>query len=86
MHYLKGKTEPAHYMQAGDDFYRIGNNNPLQLSENIPILSGNGDFKFRIGLRHTKQWYELQPEIKIKHMPYSQYSVHPQTKKLNPFT
>jgi hypothetical protein len=82
---LKGKAVSAHYIQAADDFYMIGNENPLNLPEDIPLLSGIGDFKFRIGLRHTNQWYELQPEIKIKKMPFSPYSIKPGTNKKNPF-
>ena len=82
-HYLLGKAEPAYYLQAADDFYMIGNKNPLRLSPNIPKLSGTGDFKMRIGLR--SQYYEIQPEIKINNMPYSAFSVKPGTTKKNPF-
>lgn len=84
-HYTKGKTEPAYYMQAGDDFYRISTKNPLNLTTDIPLLSGTGDFKIRIGMRETKQWYEVQAEIKIKEMPNSEYSFKPNTRKKNPF-
>lgn len=45
-HYLKGKEEPAYYMQAGDDFYMIGTSNPLGLPRDIPVLSGRGISKF----------------------------------------
>ena len=82
-HYLVGKAQPAYYMQAGDDFYRIGSQNPLKLPVNIPLLSGRGDFKMRIGLR--TEFYEVQPEIKIVKMPYSNYSIKPGTSKKNPF-
>jgi hypothetical protein len=82
-HYTKGKTEPAYYMQAGDDFYMISNANPFKLNSRIPLLSGTGDFKVRIGTR--TEFYEVQAEIKIKTMPNSLYSLKPGTKKLNPF-
>ena len=82
-HYTKGKTKPALYMQAGDDFYRISNEDPFKLGDKIPLLVGRGDFKVRIGTR--SEYYEVQAEIKIASMPDSNYSVKPGTKKLNPF-
>lgn len=82
-HYTKGKTKPAFYMQAGDDFYRISSADPFKLGDKIPLLSGKGDFKVRIGTR--SEFYEVQAEIKIAEMPDSKYSVKPGTKKLNPF-
>lgn len=88
-HYLEGKAEPAHYMQAGDDFYMIGKKNPLGLPGNIPELGAPkqcmGSFKMRIGIRGSKPFYEIQPEIKISNMPTSPYSVKPGTRKKNPF-
>lgn len=89
-HYLEGKAEPAHYMQAGDDFYLIGKSNPLGLPTDIPELGRKGQcmgsFKMRIGIRGSKPFYEIQPEIKIMDMPTSPYSIKPGTKKKNPFT
>ena len=83
-HYNNGKSEPTNYMQAGDDFYRIGKKDPLKLGNKIPLFSGEGPFKMRIGMR-TK-YYEVQPEVKITGgMPNSPYSIKPGTKKLNPF-
>lgn len=82
-HYTKGKKEPAHYMQAGDDFYLISRANPLDLHSDIPLLSGRGDFKVRVSTR--SEFYEVQAEIKITDMPDSRYSVKPGTKKKNPF-
>jgi hypothetical protein len=82
-HYTEGKTEPAYYMQAGDDFYRISNKNPLGLDASIPLLKGSGDFKVRVATR--SEFYEVQAEIKIKKMPKSNYSVAPKTNKQNPF-
>jgi len=82
-HYTKGKAAPAYYMQAGDDFYRISNADPLKLGSTIPLLSGKGDFKVRVSTR--SEFYEVQAEIKIAHMPDSKYSVKPGTKKKNPF-
>ncbi len=82
-HYLEGKAAPAHYMQAGDDFYRIGNADPFKVGTKVPLLSGRGDFKVRVSTR--SQFYEVQAEIKIKSMPNSSYSVKPNSSKKNPF-
>tara|TARA_R100000908_G_C3704861_1_gene113826 strand:+ start:59 stop:781 length:723 start_codon:yes stop_codon:yes gene_type:complete len=82
-HYTQGKTEPAYYMQAGDDFYRISNTNPFNLSTKIPLLSGTGDFKVRVSTRSN--FYEVQAEIKIIRMPDSNFSFKPGTSKTNPF-
>jgi hypothetical protein len=82
-HYTKGKAEPAYYMQAADDFYRISNTDPFQLGNTIPLLKGMGDFKVRVSTR--SEFYEVQAEIKIVNMPDSMYSVKPNTKKKNPF-
>lgn len=82
-HYTLGKAEPAYYMQAGDDFYKISSKDPFKLGAGIPLLKGVGDFKVRISTR--SEFYEVQAEIKIMNMPDSKYSVKPGTKKLNPF-
>lgn len=82
-HYTEGKAQPAYYMQAGDDFYRISNRNPLRLTNDIPLLIGTGDFKVRVSTR--TEFYEVQAEIKIKEMPTSEYSFKPNTTKKNPF-
>lgn len=86
-HYLNAKAEPAHYIQAGEDFYMIGNLNPLKLPSNIPKLAGYGQFKMRVSLR--TEFYEIQPEIKITEFSpkSSPYSVIPgnSSKKKNPF-
>jgi hypothetical protein len=82
-HYTEGKKEPAYYMQAGDDFYRISKKNPLKLTSKIPLLKGSGDFKVRVATR--SEFYEVQAEIKIKDMPKSDYSIKPKTNKKNPF-
>jgi hypothetical protein len=81
-HYTIGKTEPAYYMQAADDFYLISNKNPLNLDTKIPVLKGKGDFKVRVSTR--SEFYEVQAEIKISSMPNSNYSVLLGTKKINP--
>lgn len=84
-HYLRGKAAPAHYVQAGNDFYMIGTKNPFGLDRNIPKLAGKGDFKVRVSTR--SQFYEVQAEIKIKEfMPKtSKYSVLGGPGKINPF-
>lgn len=89
-HYLEAKQEPAHYLQAGDDFYMIGTSNPLKLPLDIPVLGSNrsatGNFKMRISVRSTASgFYEIQPEIKLTTMPDSPYSIKPGTSKPNPF-
>jgi hypothetical protein len=86
-HYLQAKLAPAHYLQAGDDFFMIGTANPLDVPKDVPVLGAGGKcrgtFKMRIGVR--TQFYEVQPEIKILNMGNSEYSVKPGTKKKNPF-
>lgn len=82
-HYLKGKAEPAYYMQAADDFYMIGRANPLKLNKGIPLLSGAGPFRIRVATRSA--YYEVQAELKIQEMPKSRYSIMPGTRKINPF-
>jgi len=82
-HYLKGKAEPAFYMQAGDDFYMVGRTNPLGVPKDVPVLSGQGPFKVRIATR--SKYYEVQAEVKIMQMPDSKYSCKPGTSKKNPF-
>ena len=82
-HYLEAKTEPAYYIQAADDFYMIGRDNPLRLPSAIPQLKGTGDFKMRVSLRSG--FYEIQPEIKITNMGTSSYSCKFGTGKKNPF-
>ena len=81
-HYTLGKTKPAYYMQAADDFYLISTKNPLKLDRGIPVLKGKGDFKVRVSTR--SEFYEVQAEIKISSMPDSRYSVLLGTNKINP--
>ena len=84
LHYLKGKAKPAHYMSAGDDFYRLGNANPLKIP-NVPAFKGTNRLVFRVGDRTGN--FELQPEVKIlsSQAAHSSYSVKPKTTKKNPF-
>jgi hypothetical protein len=79
-----GKTETTYYLQAADDFYRLGNENPLNVPSDVPMFKGKGDFRMRVGIR-SKQ-YEIQPEVKVKNMASSPYSIKPGTKKKNPLT
>jgi hypothetical protein len=83
LHYTKGKTEPAYYMQAGDDFYMISNANPLGLSWDIPQLEGSG--KFRVRVSNRSRFYEVQAEIKMRNIVQSQFSLLPNSEKQNPF-
>jgi len=82
-HYTVGKAEPAYYMQAGDDFYKLSDNNPLSLPPDVPKFDGLGNFKIRISTRSKNS--EVQAEIKVKHMIESNYSCKPGTNKKNPF-
>jgi len=87
-HYLLSKDSPAHYLQAGNDFYMIGAENPLELSPKIPQLEGTGTFKIRVGMRgqgSKTPWYEIQPELKMKNLKSSQFSVFGDG-KINPFS
>lgn len=82
-HYTEGKTAIAYYMGAGDDFYRLSNDNPLKVPKNVPMLSGKGDFSIRVSTR--SDFYEIQVEAKIKNLVASPYSIKPGTSKKNPF-
>jgi hypothetical protein len=84
-HYNEGKAEPVAYMQAGNDFFLIGNLDTLSIKNkhsDIPFVKGRGMFRMRIGMR--SKYYEVQPEIKIKSMGDSDYSLI-DPKKKNPF-
>jgi len=84
-HYSKGgKSETVYYMQADDDFYRLSNEDPLGVESDVPMFEGTGEFRMRVGIR-SKQ-YEIQPEVKVKTMVHSPYSIKAGTKKKNPFT
>ena len=61
----------------------IGKSNPLKVPNDVPLLSGTGNFKIRVSTRSA--FYEVQAEIKIIKMPVSKYSVKPGTTKKNPF-
>jgi len=88
-HY-KNKAQPASYLQAGDDFY-ILTGDPLKINQRakgtgrprVPKIMGSGKLRVRIGVR--SEFYEIQAEIKIAHMPESPYSVLAETEKYNPF-
>lgn len=83
-HYNHGKAEPAHYMQAADDFYRLGAKNPLKVPEDVALMRGRGSFRMRVSIRKDG-YYEIQPSITMTKMNRSKYSVLPGTKKKNPF-
>lgn len=83
-HYLHGKEEPAHYMSIGDGFYLLGEKNPLGLPGDVPPLVGRGIFKVRVSIR--SRFYEVQPDVKIRAIPLTPYSVKPGTAKLHPFS
>lgn len=83
-HYTNAKAEPVHYMQSGDDFYRIGELNPLNVPADVPLWTGSGYFLVRVATRET--YYEVQVEIKVATMSDSPYSLRPGTTKRNPLT
>lgn len=74
----------VHYLQAEDDFYLVGNENPMKLPDDIPTFAGDGDFKVRVSTRTS--FCEVQSELKLYKLPKSQYSCLPNTDKLNPFS
>lgn len=83
-HYAKGgKAEKVYYLQAGDDFYRLSNENPLGVPSDVPLFTGSGDLKMRVSVRSSM--YEIQPELKVTKMGRSPYSIAPGTTKKNPF-
>jgi hypothetical protein len=81
-HYNCGKKEPAHYIQAGDQFFALGDEDPLDLK--VPKLEATGKFKVRLQFRKSLEWYEIMPEIKVSKL-YSPFSVAPGTMKPHPF-
>jgi hypothetical protein len=89
LHYTVGKSVSANYLQAGDDFYLIGNSDPFDLNSlnlgKIPKLGGIGDFKVRVSTR--SKFYEIQIELKIKKFnpSSSPFSVLNSSSKTNPF-
>lgn len=84
-HYSKGgKSEKVYYLQAGDDFYKLSNEDPLGVASDVPLFTGSGDLKMRVSVRSSM--YEIQPELKVTKMGRSPYSIAPGTTKKNPFT
>lgn len=82
-HYLKGKQEPAHYIQIGDDLYRVGEDNPF--SWEVPRLSiPSGSIIVRISISNNKL-YEIQVDIKSHDYCSSDYSLRLDSKKMRPF-
>jgi len=80
-HYNFGKIQPAHYISAGDQFLQLGDQDPLGLK--LPRLNGTGDLKIRVVCRSN--YYDIQPDIKIKKLEESPYSIAPGTDKPHPF-
>lgn len=82
-HYLKGKQEPAHYIQIGDDLYRVGDDNPF--SWEVPRLSiPSGNIIARISISNSKL-YEIQVDIKSHSYCSSNYSLRLDSNKMRPF-
>lgn len=75
-HYLEGKKEPVYYLQAGNDFYMFGTENPLGFDSRVPVFSGRGDIKVRVATR--SKFYEIQAEVKLNKIDVeSQFSFKP---------
>lgn len=82
-HYLKGKSEPAHYIQIGDDLYRIGEDNPFKWD--VPRLSiPSGYIIVRVSISSSKL-YEIQVDIKSSNCCNSDYSLRLDSDKMRPF-
>lgn len=82
-HYLKGKQEPAHYIQIVDDLFRIGDDNPFNWK--VPKLSiPSGYIIVRISIRGDKL-YEIQVDIKSNSHCSSDYSLSLDSNKMRPF-
>jgi len=93
-HYNHGKTEPVHYIQTGNDFYRMGGKeDPLKLGKEIPLWSARGNFQIRISLGENKDMTdrggrtEIMPELKAQQVEKeSDFSCDYRKKpKKNPF-
>lgn len=82
LHYLEEKAEPAHYLQAGDDFYRLGENT-LGVIDSVPDIKGTGHLKARVSARSN--FYEVNIEMKMKEMEKSNFSVLEYTDKDSPW-
>lgn len=83
LHYLQAKSKCTYYMQAGDNFYRVSEHNPLGVPDDVPVFSAVGTLKVRVAIRSKR--YEMQAEAKVKQSNLSPYSLYPFTKKLSPF-
>lgn len=72
----------TYYLQAGDNFYLIGDSNPLNLPSDVPKIKGKNKLIVRVSTR--SEFFEIQAEIKLKDWEISNYSLKPGTSKLNP--
>ena len=82
-HYLKGKSEPAYYIQIDDDLYRLGDENPFKW--NVPKLSiTSGNIIARISISNSKL-YEIQVDVKSHEFCSSDYSLKLDSNKMRPF-
>ena len=76
----------ASYIQSGDDFYKLGKDNPLDFKNDIPIIEGAGTCNLRVSRRCPKNFYEIQAEIKLTSIiKASEYSFKPGSTKPPPF-
>lgn len=79
-HYSLGENgkAKASYIQTGNDFYRLSNDNPLAFVPNdVPLFEGSGDLRVRVATRPSG-FYEILAEVKIKRIKTkSKYSFRP---------
>lgn len=87
-HYSLGENgkPKASYIQTGDDFYRLSNDNPLEFVPNdVPLFNGSGDLRIRVATRLDSGFYEILAEVKIKKLDSdSKYSFMPGSTKPPP--
>ena len=85
-HYGYGKDgkAKANYLQTGDDFYKLSEDNPLGFADDVPIFDGTGHCYIRVSTR--SEFYEIQAEVKVESIEEdSPYSFKPGSSKPAPF-
>ena len=94
-YYNNSKAEPCHYIQMGDNFYMLGDDNPLELNSEIPKLTGSGTYSLRFCINTKKGKDGIRRPFNVRTKPEtgfdidkltkSPFSLMEGTKKLNPF-
>lgn len=87
-HYMCGKAKPAPYMQWGNNFYRLTEDDPLGLVD-VPLLKNiRSDIRVRAMFASSRQYYNFIPTIDPKEPvgeERSPFSIVPWTGKRFPF-